>query len=320
MYWIAIYRHGRRHYESLKTKDRTTALYLKSKLEKEAAEGKYVQYDINPSCSKILDEYSASTQHHKLPKTIQNDVSRIRDFLSWSNVQTINHISEKALQDYLTHRINDDGCALTSANRYISSIKAWLNFAVRRRYVYENPLRSFAKYRPPENPPRFLSREDVKKILNAAAETILYFPILMALYTGMRRKEIFCLEWHDVDFDRNTITVRNKDGFITKSKKSRTIPLHAHLKDTLLPTRATSGRCFNITNHKKIFRKINAAAGIRHIGFHDFRHTFASHLVMSGVDLYTVSQILGHSSIRVTQVYSHLTRDHMQTAIERLAF
>lgn len=320
IYWLAFSKDGKPYYKSLRTKDRSTALYEKSKIDQELAEGKYVIYEQNPGCDKILAEYESATEHYKVKKTHKGDSSRIKAFLNWSGIKTINQITEKKLQDYLNHRIKEDELSLNSCNRHISTLKAWLNFTVRRKYIFTSPIKDFKKYTIPQNPPKFLTEDEVKRILSAAKDSRLYPGILTALYTGMRRKEVFTLEWPDIDFTRDVITVRNKDDFLTKSKKFRIIPLHHKLKEFLLPLRKDSGRCFDETNFKHDFPRIIENAKLKDIGFHHFRHTFASRLAISGVDLYTIAQVLGHSSITVTQIYAHLTKDYMKNAVEKLSF
>jgi len=136
----------------------------------------------------------------------------------------------------------------------------------------------------------------------------------------MRQKELFNLEWQDIDFERNLITIRNKDSFTTKSKKFRVIPLPSRLKSILESYRQQKGLCFNTTNQRRIFARIIKKAGLKGIGWHSLRHTCASHLAMQGVDLYTIAQLLGHSSITVTQIYAHLTKDYIKDSVERLNF
>lgn len=320
IYWLAFYRNNKLHRQSLKTKDRSTANYLKSKIEQEITEGRYITYESNPDCARILEEYEKATEHYKVTKTHKGDSSCIKAFLKWSGTKAINQITEKKLQDYLNHRIKEDKLSLSSCNRHISTLKAWLNFAVRRKYIFINPIKDFKKYTIPKNPPKFLTEDEVKLLLETAKDSRLYAPIFTALYTGMRRKEIFTLEWPDIDFSRDVITIQNKDGFLTKSKKFRTIPLHHKLKEFLLSLRRNSGRCFDETNFKHDFPRIIERAKLKDIGFHHFRHTFASRLAISGVDLYTIAQILGHSSITVTQIYAHLTKDYIKNAVEKLSF
>lgn len=320
LYWYAYYKDGKRYRKSLKTQDRETAKYLASKITQDVVENKYINYEVEQNCQKVLVEYKEASQFHKVAKTNKDDFSRIKAFLSYSGVTTLNQVTERKFQDYLNHRLNADKITLNTANRIIASVKAWLNFAVRRKYILINPLKDFKKYRSPQNPPKFLPKGEVEKIIVAAKESPLYPAVMTALYTGMRKKELATLDWPDVDFEGNVITVRNKDGFLTKSKKFRVVPLHNFLKGLLLPLKRSSGRCFNMVNHRKLLPAIIKKAGLKGIGWHHFRHTFASHLALQGVDLYTIAQILGHSDISVTQIYAHLTKDHIKSAVEKLNF
>lgn len=320
LYWYAYYLGGKLRRKSLKTKDRETAKYLANKINQEIAENKYITYEPNPSSEKSLNEYYAASEHHKVAKSNKDDFSRIKSFLDYEGTKSLNQISEKKLQDYLNYRINTDKVTLNTANRIIASIKAWLNFIVRRKIIADNPIKDFKKFRSPQNPPKFLTKEEIKKILVAAKDNPLYPAIITALYTGIRKKELITLEWPDIDFIQNTITISNKEGFITKSKKYRIIPLHHKLKKFLLKSKQPLGRCFNMANSKRIFPKLIKKAGLKNIGWHHFRHVFASYLCLNGADLYTVAQLLGHSNITITQIYAHLTKDHFKTAVDKLSF
>jgi len=320
IYWLEYYINGKPHFKSLRTKDPATAKYLQSKTDQEIHEDKYIIYDSNPLCLDALEEYTEATKNYKAQKTISNDDARIRAFIEWAGIDKIKKITETKLQDYLNYRINENNLSLSSANRIASSIKAWINFCVRRGYLAQNPIKTLKKYRIPQNPPKYLSEEEITKLLFAAKNTRLYAAILTALYTGMRQREIFSLEWHDIDFKKNIITVANKNDFTTKSKKFRFIPLHNALKTVLLPLRKPQGRCFDATNQKHLLPQIISASGLKSIGWHHFRHTFASHLYMKTRDIYLVSELLGHSSLSVTKIYTHLAQDHADKSINQLQF
>lgn len=314
-YWLAYYRSGTLYRRSLKTKDKATARYLQSKHDQGTAEGRAPI--LNAEISKALEEYKISCEHHKTKRTHTEDLARISGYIDWSKIQKVNEISESSLQDYFNKRINEDKLAFNTVNRIMASLKTFLNFTVRRHYIAENPIKAIKHYRLPENHPRFLNKEEIIKVLKEAKKTDLYTAIATALYTGMRRAEIFNLEWKDIDFDRGVIIVNNKSGFTTKSKKSRTIPLHPTLCSILKPS---SGRCFDYTNQRRVFNRIMRKTKLKDIGWHSLRHTFASQLVMAGVDIVTVSKLLGHSSIATTMIYAHLTKDHEKAAIKKLSF
>lgn len=319
IYWLASSYRGRLRRESLKTKDRSTARYLQNKKDREVSEGKVPA--LNTSIKTLVSEYTAAFEHHKTHRTHVEDLARINHFIDWSNVQVVSDITEKKLQDYFNHRINDNSLALNTVNRIMASLRAFLNFAIRRRYIFENPVRAIKRYKLPNNPPRFLTDKETRKILQKARRTDLCAIVTTAIYTGARKSELFNLEWPDVDFPAGTITIRNKAAFTTKSKRFRTIPIHPALKRALRPVRAKDGRCFDTTNHRRIFRRIIRASKLSgDIGWHTLRHTFASHLIMRGVDIVTVSKLLGHSSLTTTMIYAHLTRAHEKNAVARLRF
>lgn len=319
-YWIAYYYRGDFIRESLKTKDHATAKYLQNKKDELTMGGKAPIPELNSSILKVIDEYNNYCRNHKTNKTYIEDNSATQRFLTWARITAINELTEKKLQDYINERIRIDKISLNTANHIITNIKSLINFAIRRKYLFEDPLKAIKKFKLPQNPPRFLSKNECEKFLKAAEPEDLYPAIATALYTGMRRNELFNLEWKDIDFNRNVVTIRNKEGFTTKSKKFRTIPLHDTLKAILRPYKRDSGLCFDRTNQRRVFKRIVKNAELKNIGWHTLRHSFASALVMQNVDLFTVKELLGHASISTTQVYSHLTQGHIKNAIEKLNF
>lgn len=146
--------------------------------------------------------------------------------------------------------------------------------------------------------------------------------IVVAYWTGMRRGEVFALEWRDVDFGRKQITVRAENA---KSGKGRHIPLHPRLAtylaeldrthDLLVPSLATGEK---LTQINRSWATLCKRAQVSDFRFHDLRHDFASRLVMNGTDLYVVRDLLGHSSILLTERYAHLSPEQHHAAIEAL--
>ena len=138
----------------------------------------------------------------------------------------------------------------------------------------------------------------------------------------MRKGELFSLKWSDVDLRNRLIHVRD-----SKSNKQRTLPMDDTLRTLLksLPSRFKGDYVFpskktgrKLHDAKKSFATARAKAGIPDLRFHDLRHTFASHLVMCGVDLTTVAELLGHSTTKMTERYSHLSQDHKTRAVKVL--
>jgi integrase len=140
---------------------------------------------------------------------------------------------------------------------------------------------------------------------------------LLALNTGMRRGEITQLTWPDVDLKAKRVTVRA--GY-AKSGKARHIPLNSEAMAVLKQWKKQQpeGRLFNVLGVAKAWGALMTAAKLEDFRFHDLRHTFASKLVMAGVDLNTVRELLGHGDIKMTLRYAHLAPAHKQAAVELL--
>jgi integrase len=148
--------------------------------------------------------------------------------------------------------------------------------------------------------------------------------VLLALNTGMRRGELFKLKWAHVNFAGRILTVV---GPTAKSKKTRHIPLAEEAFDILkLWSERTKNSEYVFPNAdggvmsciKTAWKRLMKDAGIKNFRFHDCRHTFASRLVMNGVDLNTVSELLGHASIEMTLRYAHLAPAKLAAAIDTL--
>lgn len=150
--------------------------------------------------------------------------------------------------------------------------------------------------------------------------------VLLALNTGMRRGELLGLEWASVNLAGKLLTVTVGNA---KSRKARHLPLNAEALDALtrwkkqadkearlvFPSPKTGARMGNINSS---WEEVCAAADLSDFRFHDLRHTFASRLVMAGVDLNTVRELLGHSDIRMTLRYAHLAPDKLADAVAKL--
>ena|SRR3990172_7971460 len=144
----------------------------------------------------------------------------------------------------------------------------------------------------------------------------------------MRRGEIINLKWSDVDFDQRLLHVQNSDTFTTKTGKRRSVPMNQTVYQLLWNKSLGSNGEYvfmyqgfkmrpDLVTHK--FRYCIRKAGLnRKIHFHSLRHTFATWLVQGSVSIYEVQKLLGHSSITVTQVYSHLASSELHEAVRKL--
>lgn len=149
--------------------------------------------------------------------------------------------------------------------------------------------------------------------------------ILISLNTGLRKGELLSLKWENVNLSLAAITI---EGESAKSGKTRHIPLNKEALNTLTlwhqQCGINRGLVFSnklgeqITDTKKAWTSILKKADIQNFRWHDMRHHFASRLAMSGVDLNTVRELLGHSDIKMTLRYAHLAPEHKAQAVAKL--
>lgn len=138
--------------------------------------------------------------------------------------------------------------------------------------------------------------------------------VLLALNSGLRRGELVALTWADIDIVKKSLYVR---AAAAKSGKSRHVPLNRESVVVLTQwqrQQGGAGRVFNVRDVKTAWRAVLRNAAIDQFTFHDLRHSFASKLVMAGVDLNTVRELLGHADLKMTLRYSHLANEHKAAA------
>ena len=201
-------------------------------------------------------------------------------------------------------------------------IGTMLNHAVRLDYIDKSPSVRLDKIKGIErNKTRYLSKDETIMVLDATKGTYLEKFVLVAIYTGLRRRELIHLEFSDVDYKKKLLYVRNKEEYQTKSRKERVLPLHKMLwpffrkKQTGLCF-PYEGRAIQEDTASRNFKTMVVAAGLDDVGLHTLRHTFVSHCLMSGVSMWEVSRWAGHSSSYVTELYGHLCPDRRE--IDRL--
>ena len=152
---------------------------------------------------------------------------------------------------------------------------------------------------------------------------------VVAVSTGLRLSELISLQWSNMDFLRKVITVENSEGFTTKTRKNRVVPMNKPLWQMLARRKENAiselvfhekGRRLDRIRLSKTFKKYVVVAGLNDkLHFHSLRHTFATWLVQSGVGIYEVQKLMGHSSIAVTQIYAHLAPSELHSTVNKIS-
>jgi integrase len=222
----------------------------------------------------------------------------------------------------------DKGLSPKSINNALSVLRHILSTAEAYGLIEHVPTVHWLKVPTPKW--RFLEVEDVRRLLASATE--LRSMMVAALRTGMRAGELRGLQWQDIDFTRGLVTVsRNlvRGEYTTpKNGRTRTIPMSDELAALLKSERHLrgplvwcheDGSAWDENSMRVVLDRTIRAAGLRPLfGWHVFRHTFASHLVMAGSPMSVVKDLLGHGTIVMTDRYSHVAPDVMRAAIGRL--
>jgi integrase len=213
-------------------------------------------------------------------------------------------------------------------NRTLVLLRYGYTLSVRWNMIsgQSNPMKEFKNIVNDNKLEHFLTSQqasDLLKELKKSDNEMLQWIVLFLLYTGARKREVLDAKWADIDLEQKSWRIPK-----TKSGKIRHIPLSEHAIDVLISVKKRWGKeafPFIFANEKtglpfvSFFCSWNRArklAGLSYLRVHDLRHSFASFLVNAGRSLYEVQEILGHSDIRTTSRYAHLSRERLQQAVE----
>ena len=289
-------------------------------------------------------------------KSGKDTLQRLRIFYPDFGNSPLEEISAWVVQKWATKRTKE-GVKITTNNRLIAGLKAALAKAVEWNIIAEHPLAKLkasggadgnkvVRYLTPDeeislrdaldlreeqirakrasgNAWRRERHYEEKPELVADYADYLKPMVLISLNTGIRQGELLSLTWADVDLDRAMLTVH---GDKAKSGKTRHIQLNREALGVFQQWKEQSGEKLvfpsrtggQMDNVQKAWTTVLGIARIADFRWHDLRHTFASKLVMCGVDLNTVRELMGHADIKMTLRYAHLGAEHKQAAVDSL--
>lgn len=284
----------------------------------------------------LFKEYLVDERQYS-DETVKAYLSDIREFCEFmketGDFTSFDKVATLDVQVFLSH-LYDLNEARTTIIRKVSSLRSFYNFMVREDLVADNPFEYVSIKKHEKALPRFFYEKEMNALFAAAKSgdneqlNLRDSALLETLYgTGMRVSECAGLTLSDVDFNVKMMLVRGK------GKKERYIPFGNYdkqaLQDYLTQTREPLMQKYHKT-HDVVFvnhygdpitstgieyilnRIIERSSLTADIHPHMLRHTFATHLLNRGADLRTVQELLGHSSLSTTQIYTHVTRDHLQ--------
>jgi site-specific recombinase XerD len=303
----------------------STAVKVYEKRKQEILEGKFVP----PARAKritfreLAKARMESKKSRLATRSYHTDELRLEPMVEEFGDLPAASVTPERIEKFLA-AVRDRGSLGSTANRYRTLFSSIFNFGVRSGKILSNPVARVERFRESEPRIRFLDHAEeltLRKVIRVDwPEGEAEFDLL--LNTGMRRAENFDLKWEHVDLERGILTVYGKGS------RRRFVPINSSARAALLELYERSNGSAFVCCHRKNEEQTDWHTKLKEcveeVGldnfrpYHDLRHTFASRLVMAGVDIRSVQELLGHSSIVTTMRYAHLSPAHQKANIERL--
>ncbi len=270
----------------------------------------------------------------------QIDLTQFSEFLTSNNQKAgnqVDQIDRLIIREYLAH-LYQKGLRKKSIARKLAAMRSLFNYLTRQGYLKANPAEYVSSPKLEKPLPAFLSRTEIDKAFILPDQTKLIdlrtLTMMELIYsTGIRRGELVGLNIIDINWDERTIKVKGK------GRKERVVPIGKPALDKIsywlakkdkFPAKdreidepgavfinRRGKRIRGTTVTRSITKYLQKVAQRKAVSPHTLRHSFATHLLDRGADLRAVQELLGHSSLRATQIYTHLTIDRLRKAYEQ---
>ncbi len=353
IYYVDVRAKGKRLRKKIGTSKKIAEMVLKD-LEGKIVRDEYDFSKLDAPLDELFDAFLESSETNHAPSTTRRYWNAIRNFqvflaLDFPDVKKISQLNHAIFEKFKKYRRNVNPSELEvlknfpyhiprncqkgkakTINYEVKTLRSVLNFGIKQGMCKENSAKDVTTLKVNDSQiPRFLTFKEADSFLSNCDDE--HYPVFFTfLNTGLRLGELLNLQWLDIDFNRRKLIVRKKTFWVPKTGE-REVPLNDGMMKLLgkmklknqkkkdfvfpYPYRESMGKRL-----RKALRQTAAKSGIDDFTrIHSLRHTFASHLVMRGVDLPTVQKLLGHSDIQTTMIYSHLAPDHLSDAVNKLA-
>ena len=279
--------------------------------------------------AEVFEKYIVQAQQDKKTRTYNTELLLYKNWLSKIiGTMSLRDISPFILET-LKKNMADAGRSPRTITYALALTRQVFNYA-RNHDLFngDNPVSKVKKPSSDNRRVRYLSQEEANLLLEELRKKSqqLHDMALISLHCGLRAGEIFNLRWDDINFRDNTIFIKdtksnhNRNAIMTEDVKNL---LQKKVKEASTELVFVSSRGKQITEISRTFDRVIESLGFnknvsdtrKKVVFHTLRHTYASWLVMSGADLYTVQKLMGHSTIAMTERYSHLAPDYLKKAV-----
>jgi integrase len=321
IWWICYFDvDGRKRREKAGRKSAAIELYRKRKTE--VLEGKKLPEKLRARKVGFAELANDTIEYSRVHKrSFRDDEIRMAKLTDWLGDRSAESVSPQEIERWLSAK---SGLKPATLNRYRALLSLLYRLGVQNGKVKLNPARLVRQRKENNGRIRFLSSEEEQGLRKVLLERwIKGLPQLdLALHTGLRLGEQYGLTWDCVNFERRMLTIP-----LSKNGELRHVPLNDEALAALRTIRKYStdqpylflnryGQ--RLASPREWFDPAVKAAGLNDFTWHCLRHTFASRLVMAGVDLRTVQELMGHKTIQMTVRYAHLAPKHQLAAVQRL--
>jgi integrase len=326
VWWVRIKWQKKLIRRSTHTSNKELARKVELEILKRLAEGKWFGSEVKRTLKDLIERYE--TEYTSKKKYQARDRSIFKHFKSFFGENTLLQDIEKYIGEYESYR-TAQGAKPATIVKELGLLRRMFNLAKKWRWVKDNPVSLIEMPKVKNERVRYLTEDEYRRLLNALENEAIpqwLKPIVeVALHTGLRQSNLLNLKWSEVNLFSRVITI---EAIHMKNKENLGLPLTqraVEILKELQKTKQIEGYVFH-DNGKKIypeklrraFKKACKITGIKDFTFHDLRHTFASYLRQRGVDLHSISKLLGHADTRMTQRYSHLSVENLREAISVL--
>lgn len=268
--------------------------------------------------TEVLEEFETYLDlEGKSPNTVRMYSYYVRRYLEWGGA-----INARSALRFLA-RLRREGYSNRSLNLVVQALRAYFRFE-----GYDDEAEKLKPPKVPRSLPKALTREEVKRLLSVIPPTRKRDRLIVLLLygAGLRVSELCNLKKNEVDLERGIIVVRGGKG-----AKDRVVPIPEFLAKEIrsyLETRSDSSEYLLVEERRKskdklspktvwyLLRKYGEKAGVE-VTPHKLRHSFATHMLERGVDIRAIQELLGHSNLSTTQIYTKVTVEHLKKAQER---
>lgn len=272
---------------------------------------------ISEQASEHLQAFKEWLQSRRYsPSTIKTYTEALKSFLVYFNDKPVSKLTNQDVINYNTHYILKKNLSTSFQNQVVNAIKLYFNTLQNIEIVIDKI------HRPKREKllPNVLSKDEIKKILEAHSN-IKHKTMLSVIYScGLRRNELINLKPADIDSKRNIIIIRQAKG-----KKDRIVPLSqkvlallrtyyiGYKPVTWLFEGQRGNEPYDERSLANVLKQAVEKANIQKpVSLHWLRHSYATHLLESGTDLRYIQELLGHSSSKTTEIYTHVSTNHLQ--------